>query len=555
MTSRPERPDPVPPDQNRSRLPGGAQVSRFVRLPRRKVLTATTAAVATAAIGGGLVAACSGGTDPADKPVSWPKRRDEPLDFPFLLGVASGDPWSTSVLLWTRLTTDIHASKVSQNPVPVDWQVAHDDRFTRIVAHGTTEALPEEAHSVHQEVFGLEPDRWYYYRFRAGGHISPVGRTRTAPPLGSTRPASFVSASCQSMPSGFYTAHRRIVEADVDFVAFLGDWIYEVADSTYPNRVREHGDFEPVSVDEYRTRHALYRSDEDIMLSSAALPFVALFDDHEVANDWGGDQDPDDPAAGEAFVQRRTAAFQAFYEHMPLRPSAKPEGGSIAINRTLHWGSTLDLHLVDTRQHRDEQACGVWRSRDCDQRDAPDRQMIGEEATENLYARLGGSTTYWQSLAQQVAFTMFDYDKDGLGPEYTMDQWDGYTAQRSDILRFVADRDIRNLVVLSGDAHTHIAADLTMDMADPDDPVLSSDLVCTSITSGGDGNSGGYTADADNPHLRFNNWQRGFIRHDVDIDTWHCDFKVVEYVSEPGAQLSSAARFVIENGRPGLQDE
>src|SRR5918992_1642867 len=236
-------------------------------------------------------------------------------EYPFTLGVASGSPLPTSVVLWTRIAPEGGAGR---DPIPVDWEVAHDERFERIVQRDSVDAVAEDGHSVHVDVAGLEPARWYFYRFIAAGETSAVGRTRTAPRAGD-RPERLRLAfgSCQQFEHGFYAAHRHLAAESLDLMLFVGDYIYEGRGS--PGRVRRHVGGEARSLAQYRNRYAQYKSDPDLQRLHAAVPWLVTFDDHEVDNDYVG-RHPLTPDS--AFLQRRAAAYQAYFEHMPVRGPA-----------------------------------------------------------------------------------------------------------------------------------------------------------------------------------------------------------------------------------------
>ena len=274
---------------------------------------------------------------------------------PFTLGVASGDPTPTAVILWTRLAPDpLNGGGMPAVDVPVGWEVATDDAFTQVVASGTTIATPAHGHTVHVDATGLAPDTWFHYRFTASGFTSPVGRTRTAPAAGSS-PASmrFAFASCQNWPAGYYTAHRALAAEDVDVVHFLGDYIYENGSQ---GPVRPHNSPEITTLTAYRNRYALYRGDPDLQASHAAFPWIITWDDHEVENNYAG-LNPQDPADAATFAARRAVAYQAWWEHQPVRLPA-PTGPDLTIRRSFDWGDLARFAVVDGRQHRSDQACG-----------------------------------------------------------------------------------------------------------------------------------------------------------------------------------------------------
>jgi alkaline phosphatase D len=477
-----------------------------VTLTRRSVLAGGGAA--------GAAVLCTVMVEPSTASVT-PLRRD-----PFQLGVASGDPDHHSVVLWTRLAPDPLADDglggMPNRTVAVAWQVATDSRFRHVVRAGAVPARPAGAHSVHVEVGGLAADREYYYRFRAEGHVSPVGRTRTSPApwsLGGTLAMAFVS--CSQYEHGYFTAYRRLAESHPDVVLHLGDYQYEYAPDTYVapgGNPRDHRGPETVTLANYRQRHAQYKSDPDLQAAHAAAPWLVVWDDHELENNWA-DEVPETPGTpGPAFLERRAAAFRAYYENMPLRRSSVPRGIDLQLYRRLRWGGLATFHMLDTRQYRDDQACGDGYDA-CPEAADPARSITGEDQERWLVDGFRRSRSRWDILGQQVFFAQRDRDAGPLKVT-SMDAWDGYVASRNRITRGWVDAGVRNPVVLTGDVHAHWASDLKLDYDDPTSRSVGSELVCTSITSGGNGADSAPATHPFlqiNPHLRFYNNQRGFV--------------------------------------------
>src|SRR5882672_10075754 len=278
--------------------------------------------------------------------------------YPFSLGVASGDPLPDGVVLWTRLAPKpLEGGGMPMTNIDVDWEIACDARFTSIARKGTAIARPELGHSVHVEVSGLEPGREYWYRFHAGDEVSRTGRTKTAPPAGSAVDrVRFAVCGCSHYEMGYFTAFRRLADEQFDFVFHTGDYIYEGrADGGRSDRVRQHNGPEPYTLVDYRNRYALYKSDRDLMAAHASAPFLMSWDDHEVDNNYAGDIDENNTPP-EIFVLRRAAAYQAYYEMMPLRAASLPSGSHMRIYRRIQFGSLIDLSVLDTRQWRSDQA-------------------------------------------------------------------------------------------------------------------------------------------------------------------------------------------------------
>jgi alkaline phosphatase D len=427
--------------------------------------------------------------------------------------------------------------------------VAHADRFRRGVRGGYVVADPAWAHSVHVEVDGLSPGGDYHYRFRAEGHISPVGRTRTAP-AGDALPsvARFAVASCANYEEGWFTAYRRLAEEEPDLVLHLGDYLYESPQTgpTGQRHVRGHLGGETRTLAGYRQRHAQYKTDADLQAAHAAAPWAVVFDDHEVDANWAGFH-PQAPQP--RFAQRRAAAFRAYYEHMPLRRSSLPHGPHLQVFRRLVWGELATVHLLDTRQYRYDQVCGDTRVIGCGARLAPRRSILGGRQERWLDRGLAESSARWDLLAQQVFVAPKD-SRPGPLEEYAMDAWDGYPAARRRLLRSFVERSVRNPVVLTGDVHRHYANDLLLDGS-----VVATELVTTSASSGGDGSARTALTDvqlAENPHLRWADSRRGYVVLRVAPDELRADFKTLPYVARPGARAASAATFAVADGEPGL---
>ncbi len=492
-------------------------------------------------------------------------RRDPRPDFdedPFSLGIASGDPHSDGVVLWTRLlpTPDpdigLAAGPAGAGVIPVGWEVAADPEFARIVRSGTASAFPQLAHSVHVEVEGLEPARDYWYRFHLGDAVSPTGRTRTAPaPDADPDRVRFAFASCQHYERGWYTTLRHLSEEEIDVVLHLGDYIYEEGPGTRTDLVRLHDAPEPVTLEGYRGRYALYKRDPDLQAAHAAFPWVVTPDDHEVANDYAGDRD-DVGTPPEAFLARRAAAYQAFYEHMPLRRDVMPVGPDMPVHRRLDYGSLLRFHVLDERQYRTDQPCGGKRERWCAEAASSSATMLGDAQERWLFEGLDRSPARWNALASQVMIAQLRSARDGVD-YYGMDKWDGYQAARARLLGFLERRRPSNPVVVTGDIHTNWVADLKPDFDDPSSPVVAAELVGTSLSSSGDGADmtpvGRRYLDW-NPHVKFYNAQRGYVRCEVTRERLRADYRVVPYVTRPDAPISTHATFVVEDGVPGANE-
>jgi alkaline phosphatase D len=474
---------------------------------------------------------------------------------PFTLGVASGDPWPSSVVLWTRLAPEPLAPDglggMPRRQVPVEWQVAEDPAFGAVVREGQAVADPAWAHSVHVEVAGLEPGREYFYRFRAEGHLSPAGRTRTAPAAGASPPsARFAFASCANYEEGWFTAYGRLADEEPELVLHLGDYLYESPEADHAvageRHVRGHQAGETRTLADYRRRHAQYKTDPDLQRAHAVAPWAVVFDDHEVDANWAGFH-PQTPQPH--FARRRAAAFRAYYEHLPLRRSSLPHGPFMPIFRRLAWGGLATVHLLDTRQYRYDQVCGDTRVIGCTAREAPGRSILGARQERWLDRGLARSGARWDLLAQQVFMAPKD-SRAGPLREYAMDAWDGYAAARRRLLGSLVEQRVRNPVVLTGDVHRHYANDLLLD-----DATVAAELVTTSVSSGGDGSVRTALTDvqlAENPHLRWVDSRRGYVVLRLGRESLRADFRTLPYVSRPGAPVSTAASFRLGDGERGL---
>ncbi|MFF4346705.1 alkaline phosphatase D family protein [Streptomyces sp. NPDC001530] len=469
----------------------------------------------------------------------------------FTLGVASGDPLPDAVVLWTRLAPDpLNGGGMPDRTVSVDWEIAEDGRFRKPVRRGTAQARPEFGHSVHVDVRGLRPDHAYWYRFRAEGQLSPTGRTRTAPPPYSSGGSLRVAlASCQNWQNGYFTPYADMLDQDPDVVLFVGDYIYESKPSA--TAVRKHeGSDEPYTLVQYRNRYAQYRTDPHLAAMHANAPWVVTFDDHEVDNDFAGEipQDPD-KQSHDAFVARLTAAYQAYYEHMPVRATAIPNGPHIQMYRRLDFGRLARLNVLDTRQFRSNQATSQEGAED------PSLTMLGAEQKEWLLDGLHKSPTRWNLIASQIMMAETDL-KVGEGKLWYYDAWDGYQAERNALMEEFA--SIRNPVVMTGDRHLTMISDLKEDFADPDSDVVGAEFVGTSISSGGDQDQAAFHKEwdprmADNPHWKLIDAHRGYHLFDIRRDGIDAQVRVPETVLQPDAASSTLARLRVEAGEPGVR--
>lgn len=502
------------PDLDRRRFLALAGVGTVAALTGAELLQAVSAAAATAEL------------DPT----------------PFTLGVASGDPAHDSVVLWTRVVPDPFAvdGGMPDRAVRVRWEIGRDEALRTGRQSGTVTTDAASAHTVHVTATGLRPDSWHWYRFSVeldGQQVSSrTGRTRTLPAPGQrVDQLTFAFASCQSWVGGPYPAWRDLAEQDLDLVVHLGDYIYETNLGTLA---------------EFRRLHALYKTSPDLREAHARFPFVTTWDDHEVQNNYA-DEVPGAAGDGRPFLERRASAYRAYFEHLPLRAASEPEGPDALLYRRFDVGRLASFSVLDTRQYRTDQPCGDGRRVPCAEVSDPAATMTGPEQERWLLDGLSASRATWNVIAQQTIMAQFDYD---LGPDkvVNLDQWDGYPAARSRILGHLAQQDVRNPVVLSGDWHTSWVNDLLVDFDDPTSEVLATEFVGTSISSGA-----GWDADVRlglpaNPHVRFYNGSyRGYVMCEVTPQRWRSTYRIVLDARDAGSPAYTIGVFDVADGTPG----
>jgi len=482
---------------------------------------------------------------------------------PFTLGVASGDPDATSVLLWTRLAPRPLEPDggMKSDIIDVKWEVADDENMKKIVASGTSTATPQLGHSLHAEVKGLKPDHWYFYRFKVGDAISAIGRTRTLPAADSSpEKLRFAFVSCQHYEQGLFTGYEQMAKDDLDLVFHLGDYIYE-----YPGKdklVRKHIGPEKtkiLSLEDYRNRHAQYRSDPLLYGMHAKCPWFVTWDDHEFDNNYANDiseknVDPKKAIDPATFLEQRAAAYQAYYEAMPLRRRSLPQGAEMLLYRKASFGRLAEFLVLDTRQYRTDQPNNDGAKPLNEAALNPKNTLLGTKQKGWMQAALLASTATWNVLAQQVMMGMVGRPVEGKEPVYSMDQWPGAAHERMAIMKFIADRRVSNPVVLTGDIHSNWVNDLRVDDRKADAPIVATEFVGTSLTSGGNGPREVKDLDkltAANTCIKFHNRERGYVRCVVTPQHWLSDYMVVEDVTKPGGKIVTRASFTVEAGKPG----
>jgi alkaline phosphatase D len=486
-----------------------------------------------------------------------PLTRSRAADFafkssPFTLGIASGYPEPNAVVLWTRRAPEPLAERggMPAARVAVHWEIAADDAFRRVVRRGTANAAPEWAHSVHVEAGGLEPARDYWYRFTSGGECSAVGHTRTAPARNATVPRlALAVASCQYYEFGHYGAYRAIARDDLDLVVHVGDYIYEQRGVA---RVRTHDLPECHTLDDYRRRYALYKSDAHLKAAHAACAWLATSDDHDVANDYAGDRAPGGESR-EQFLARRAAAYRAYYEHLPLPRRLAPRGPNARLYTKMRFGELAEIFMLDGRQYRSLQACGgAGIVAPCAEIDDPARTMLGSGQEAWLSNALRASASRWKLLGQQTLFAHLD-SGDERERRYGTDTWNGYSAARARLVRFLEERAIANPVVLSGDIHAFFVNDVNRRADDASSPIVATELVTTSVSSPARPQRDFDLWRSKSPNVRLARSDfRGYLRVDATRERLHADLVAVDDVARAESGTHVLASFDVEDGRPGV---
>jgi alkaline phosphatase D len=510
--------------------------------------------------------------------------QSKPSDNPFKLGTASGSPTPDGVVLWTKLVSD-SLFGYGDKAITVTWQVAHDDKFERIALQGTATALPQLGHAVHAELRGLQADRWYFYRFihgeGASAHISNIGRTRTAPALDSkTAKLRFAFASCQRWEHGHYAAYRQLVQDNPDLIVFLGDYIYEYASPRVlpPNFVRSHSLRKAVSLADYRDRYALHKSDPLLQAAHAACPWLVTWDDHEVQNDYATDQS-EGLTPQQDFLTQRAAAYQAFYEHMPLPASALARGlaglgGSAAsdgvrVTQRMQWGQLASFHLLDCRQFRDYQVCPrpnrggsnmVLRS-ECVELKNSNRTLLGKaqeawlaeglalDAKHGVPSSTIAQPMPWSIIAQSTLLAQIEAPA-GKERKVWTDGWEGYPFARQRLLDSLAAQPALHPVVLSGDVHLNVVAAITVNPESPTSAAIATEFCGTSLTSHTSWHPEREPSFyGDNPSVKyFNSEKRGYALAEVTPKLWTTTLMGVEDVRSVDSAVKPIVAFAVERG-------
>jgi alkaline phosphatase D len=481
-------------------------------------------------------------------------------DNPFTLGVASGDPTPDGIVLWTRLAPEpTDPTSLGDAAIPVRWRVATDHRLKQVVSSGVAVAAPELAHSVHVEVQGLLPEREYFYQFDVNDEESRIGHFRTAPADSAlVNQIRFAFATCQDWPSGYYTAYRDMAANDLDFVIHLGDYTYEYEIKRTNRRGPTAPAFKEACHDlrTFRLRHTLYKLDRDLQAIHAKFPFVVIWDDHEVANDYSG-LAPEFGSPSPEFAARRAAAYQAFYEHMPIRlAAALNPAEELRIYRRLRFGTLAELMMLDNRQYRSDNPCGDGESLRCDAALTGNYTMLGAAQEQWLGESFAASTAKWNIVGQQFLIAQLEHAN--IQPNWFWnDAWDGYPLARRRLLQRVVETNLSNAVFLSGDWHSTFVNDLKLDFNAPASPTIATEFVTPAITTGGDATPyGPYYAPMIpfNPHIKYYEGdRRGYFVATITDSHMRLDLRFVTSVEDPNGTGYGERSWIVEDGVAGAQ--
>ena len=478
-------------------------------------------------------------------------------NYPFSLGVASGDPLPNAVMLWTRLAPRPLEPDGGMTGMrtAVSWEVADDEAFAKVVKRGRATATPELGFSIHVDVDGLEPDRWYFYRFTAMDAVSAVGRMRTAPAAGAVTPLRLGVNSCQHYEQGLYTALQHMSREELDLVTHLGDYIYEYGPT--PGRTRIHDSTEIRTLEQYRHRYALYKSDGALQAAHARCPWVVTWDDHEVDNNYAGFVGENVWESEEQMRDRRAAGYQAWWEHQPVRVPRARTWSELSIIRSVEWGSLAKFWMLDSRQYRSDQVCGdIFNAKvPCENWADPARTMLGATQERWVTQGLQASRAHWQVLGNNTMLAGIDAL---TGPDVgvSMDSWSGYPAAKARLVNAIAQHARNRTVVLTGDNHANWVNDIRTD--GPKGASVCTEFLGTSISSGGDGSDRASWFEAvasENPHVKWQNNRRGYMVCEVTPDRWRTEFRTVPFVSKPDAPIETPTRWRVTRGQPGVERE
>ncbi|MGL4576577.1 MAG: alkaline phosphatase D family protein [Burkholderiaceae bacterium] len=488
----------------------------------------------------------------------WQVSRAQTGSEPFALGVASGMPDASSVVLWTRIM-DVPTGQTPR----VRWELADDAAFKTIVRQGTVTAVAEDAYSVHVEVDQLPAGRWFFYRFQVGNAVSPVGRTRTMP-TGEASGFRIGLGSCQNYQHGYFSALGHAAKDNLDLMLWVGDYIYEYGPVPNPFKLsRLHPDGETYGLADYRARYALYKREAPLQALHAACPWRVIWDDHEVENDYADDRGQRQPQLN--FLERRAAAYKAWWEHMPVRNNMRPSGPAARIYGHVDVGTLARVHLLDTRQYRSHQSCAptgrggsTLVGPECTERLNPARSVLGQAQEAWLRESLRTSKARYNLIVQQTLMAECNFDPNRGGQWWT-DGWSGYPAARERLLGDLRSSGAGTPVVLGGDVHTHYAAELRLPASGREDAgrgdFVAAEFTCTSVSSRSriDPVRGKWITDA-NPHIKYvRGEQRGYTQFELTADKLTANLKCVDDATQEVTKLETVASFEVPAGQGVLR--
>ena len=485
---------------------------------------------------------------------------------PFSLGIASGSATHDSLVIWTRLYDQgVFGSNIPNEMIPVKWELSKDDGFTQIVQDGVSQATPELAHSVHVELNGLPNNQWFFYRFKVGEFTSSIGKTRTfSAPGAPDQNLKIAFASCQHYELGYFNSYPHLMAEKPDLLLFLGDYIYEYAPGRTGIRTVDGGWC--LSLADYRKRYATYKQEKELQEIHASCPWLVTWDDHEVQNDYAGTQEGSvGPSTN--FLKRRAAAYQAYYEHMPLRSSVLTEGlagmekgAEMRIYDNYKFGNLLSISMLDTRQYRSPQVCtpsgktgsGVLDPKTCESLRDEGRTMLGLQQEQWLETQLqNGKDHTWNFIGQSTLFgqILLSYAE---GTKIWNDGWDGYPASRSKIVSQLIKHKVPNPVMLGGDVHESWVGYIKEDYDSRSSRAVGVELCGASISSYEGRNTS--IRQKRNPHFVFSEGQRmGYTIMDVSKNELNVSIRAVKDHRQKITEIETLANFRVPAGAPKIE--